>query len=946
MGEVTRAVGDANSEVGARVLESAGSELVLRGRGYVHTLADVESSVVTVGAGGNPVRVRDVARVSWGPEIRRGASDFQGSGEAVGGIVVMRMGENALDVIDAAKARIAELSLPDGVRLISTYDRSDLIEGSVETLTTTLLLEGVIVTLVCLLFLFHFRSALMAVIIMPLAALLSFIPMFHLGLTANIMSLAGIAIAVGELEDASTTFVEAANVKLAEAAAGADRGRVILDAIKSVARPTFYSLLIATVSFIPIFTLTGQAGRLFRPLALTHTFSTFAAAILSVTLLPPLMPLLLRGRFRTEAENPVARFVTRVYRPIVRAVVRARFVVVGIAVLLLLGTVPVALRLGSEFMPPLDEGSLLVMPTTFSGVSIEEARRVLEDQGRRIMQFREVATVHGKAGRAETATDPAQLEMMETVITLHPTERWPRFQQKRWWSGGPAWLAPALRLVWPDRQRRTIEELARAIAEATATPGYQSAVAPPIRTRIDMLTTGVRTPVGVKVLGESLAEIEALSIELEGMLRDVPGTRSTFAERQSGRPYVDVVPDREAIARYGLTVREVNEVLEAAVGGMNVSTLVDGRARYTMNVRFGADFRGDVDSLRALRVAVRTFGNVADEGGRGSGVGSAGPMPSASPASSGGANGMGGMGASGPSSTAPAQATPMGSAAGEEDPIEPFRPSRPSVPLSALATIRVTEGPPMIRDEDGVLAGYVYADIDLGERDLGGWVADAKRLVQARLHVPPGYRLVWTGQFELMEEMQDRMKWVVPIAFLLVVILLRLGLRGWGQTILVLSTIPFGLVGSVWLLWARDYNVSVAVWVGLIAVLGTASETGILMTDFLDEAVGRRFAQPGKLSATELHDAIVEGAARRARPLIMAATSTCLGLLPLLWESGPGADVSARIAAPLIGGIVSCLVLTLLVLPAVYTIWRDFQLGRGGLPFAGEHPPLDTDAEV
>ncbi|MBZ0117554.1 MAG: efflux RND transporter permease subunit, partial [Sandaracinaceae bacterium] len=604
--DVSRAVEGANSEIGARVLELAGREYVLRGRGYVRTLEDVEESVVAIGAGGTPIRVRDIARVSFGPDIRRGAADYDGLGEHVGGIVVMRMGSNALDVIERTEARIAELSLPEGVRIVPTYDRSTLIRGSVDTLTTTLIEEGIIVALICLVFLFHARSALIAIIVMPASVLLAFIPMYYLGLTSNIMSLGGIAIAIGELADASIVLIENAHVHLAAAGPGADRKKIVIDAAKEVGTPIFFSLLLITVSFVPIFTLAGPAGRLFQPLAYTKTFAMLLASILSITLAPPLMVLLLRGRFRTEEQNPVSRLLARVYAPIARACVRGRWVVVALAVALLAGTVPIAMRLGSEFMPPLDEGSLLVMPVTFPGISIEEARRVLRMQDRIIASFPEVASVHGKAGRAETPTDPAQLDMLEIVVELSPRDRWPLLPRERWWSGWPAWTHAPLRWLWPDRRARTTEELANALGQAVATPGYQIAVAPPIRTRIDMLTTGVRTPVGIKVYGEDLAEIERVSIELEGLLREVPGTRSTFAERQTGREYIDVIPNREAIARYGLTVREVNDVVEAAVGGMSVSTIIQGRARFSMNVRFGADYRADVETLRAILVPVRT----------------------------------------------------------------------------------------------------------------------------------------------------------------------------------------------------------------------------------------------------------------------------------------------------------------------------------------------------
>lgn len=919
IGELSRAVGDSNSEVGARVLEMAGREYVLRGRGYVHSLADVETSVVALGPGGNPIRVRDVARVAFGPEIRRGAVDWNGEGEAVGGIVVMRTGSNALDVIERVEARIAELQLPDGVRLVPAYDRSELIEGSIATLTETILEEAIIVALVCLIFLLHFRSAFVVVIIIPLAVLVAFIPMYYLGLTANLMSLGGMAIAIGELEDASTTFVENAARRLAKLAPGEDRWRAIVDSAKEVGRPTFFSLLLQTVSFLPILTLTGQAGRLFRPLALTFAIATFAAAFLSVTVCPPLMTAILRGRFRSDDENPFNRVFKRLYKPLARLVVRGRWVVVALALGVLAATAPVAWGLGSEFMPPLDEGSLLVMPSTFSGISIESARQALAYQDGIITSFDEVESVFGKAGRAETATDPAQLEMIETVIMLRPRDEWPMQEHARWWSGAPDWLAPALRWAWPDRRPRTIEELARDISAAIEMPGYQMAVSPPIRTRIDMLTTGVRTPVGIKVFGTDLAEIERLSVELEGLLRTVPGTRSTFAERQSGREYVDVTPNRDAIARYGLTVREVNDVVEAAIGGMSVSTIIDGRARYSMIVRYGSDYRTDLDALRSILVPVRSGGPIADAERVGTGSG-AGIDPSAG-------GGMGGAMGSTPSTTASVGA--MASDA-SSDPAERFRMPSPAVPLGQLADIRITTGPPMIRDEDGVLVGYVYADVDLSQRDLGGWVNDAKALVDERITVPTGYRLMWTGQYEHMEVMQQRMAWVVPLSLLGVLALIRFAMRGWAQAWLVLLSLPFGLVGSVWLLHFSHYNVSTAVWVGLIAVFGIAQETGILLVEFLDASVTERVREKGKaVVASDIDDAIVEGASRRLRPLGMSVFSTALGLLPLMWESGPGADVSARIAAPVIGGVFSCLVLTLLVLPAAYSIWRRWQLRHG-----------------
>ena len=881
--DLTRSVRDANAEVGARVLELAGREYVLRGRGYVHDLADLEQSVVTVGAGGTPVRLGDVATVRFGPEIRRGAADYNGTGEAVGGVVVMRIGSNALQVIEAIEREIAGLRLPDGVRLVPTYDRSELILGSIATLGNMLVQQAVIVTIICLVFLFHARSALVVMVVLPLAVLFSFIGIRYLGLSSNIMTLGGIAIAVGELADAAIVLIENAHVRLAAAPSGADRKRVIVDACKEVGRPIFFSLLLITVSFLPIFTLAGQAGRLFTPLAYTKTFAMFAAAILSITLAPPLMVLLLKGRFRTEGANPVNRILAAVYRPIATVTVRFRVLVVAAAVALMIATVPVFQRLGSEFMPPLDEGSLLVMPTTFPGISIEEARRAMQRQHRTIMSFEEVASVHGKAGRAETATDPAQLDMIESVVMLRPRDTWPTRHTHRWYSGfAPKWLKPVLRPVWPEERARTLAELSRDMDAALRMPGYQMAIAPPIRTRIDMLTTGVRTPVGIKVFGSDLTEIERVSIALEGMLRQVPGTRSTFAERQTGREYVDIVPNRDAIARYGLTVRDVQDVVEAAVGGMPVSTAIAGRARFSINLRYAADRRSDPEALRRILVPVPSGDAIAEAGG---------------------------MGAQPP-----------------VDLLEQWRQPGAAIPLGELADVRVVTGPPMIKDENGVLVGYVFADIDQTQRDLGGWVDDAKAVVAGQLNLPAGYRLQWTGQYEFLAEMEARLRYIIPLTLALVVGLLYLSMRGWPQTILVLSSLPFAVAGSVWLLAFMNYNLSTAVWVGLIAVAGVAAETGIVMVVYLDEAFARHMAEGRIRTPEDVDAAVVEGASARVRPLVMTVATTVLGLLPLLWEAGVGADVAARTAAPVVGGLWSCMLLTLLVLPAAYAMWRRHQI--------------------
>jgi copper/silver efflux system protein len=949
--DVTRSVRDANSEVGARVLELAGREYVLRGRGYIATLEDLEESVVAVGAGGTPVRLRDVASVQYGPEIRRGTADWNARGEAVGGIVVMRVGANALEVIRGVKRQIEALPLPEGVRLVPTYDRSELILGSVATLRKTLIIETLIITVVSVVFLFHVRSALIASFVLVLSAFLSFIGMRYLGLTTNIMSLGGIAIAVAELADAALVLIENAHIRLAHASSGADRQRVIVDACKEVGRPLFFSLILLAVSFLPIFTLTGQAGRLFLPLAYTKTFAMFAAAILTITLVPPLMVLLLRGRFRKETENPVNRLLSRVYQPVVRTVVRGRVVVVTLAAIAIIGTVPVFRSLGSEFMPPLDEGSLLVMPTTFPGISIEESRRAMAAQHRIIMGFPEVESVHGKAGRAETATDPAQLDMIESVVTFKQRSEWPRLPATRWYSGwAPEWLKRPLRWLWPEARKRRLDEIAREMDAALRMPGYQMAISPPIRTRIDMLTTGVRTPVGIKVLGDDLAEIERISIELEGLLRQVSGTRSTFAERQTGREYIDIVPDRRAIARYGLTVRDVHDVVEAAIGGMPVSTAFIGRSRFSINLRYAASFRADPEALRGILVPVQATEAVTEleavAGGAGSSASPSsgmGAMPSMGSAPmSGGMGAMGGTGTAprgmdmGASSMAGGRAgmPPAMGAPRAEDPGERWRLPGASVPLGVLADVRIVTGPPMIKNENGVLVGYVFADIDSTQRDLGGWVNDAKELVEASLALPAGYRLQWTGQYEFMAELEERLRFVVPLTLVLVVVLLFLSLRGWGQTWLVLLTLPFALAGSVWLLALMGYNLSTAVWVGLIAVGGVAAQTGIVMVVYLDEAFHRARAEGRMKTPEDVDAAVIEGATRRVRPVVMTVATTVLGLSPLLWEAGVGADVAARTAAPVVGGMWSCLFLTLLVVPAAYAIWRRRHIARD-LPSGG-----------
>jgi copper/silver efflux system protein len=936
LGDVARAVQGANAEVGARVLEQAGREFVLRGRGYARSLEDLEQSLVAVGAGGNPIRLGDVARVVFGPEIRRGAADLNGRGEVVGGIVVMRLDANALRTIRALKRQIETLTLPEGVRLVATYDRSGVIVGSIATLRDTLMKEGAIVLIVCLVFLMHARSAVVAMVILPLSVLYSFIAIRYLGLTSNIMSLGGIAIAMVELADAVLVLIENAHRRLAQARPEQDRRRVIVDACKEVGRPLFFSTMLITVSFLPVFALGGQAGRLFDPLAFTKTFATLGAAVLTITLAPVLMIMLLRGRIRSEEQNPVARGLRRGYQPMAALAIRRRGWVIALAVLMLVGTVPIYLRLGTEFMPPLDEGSLLVMPTTFPGISIEEARRVLTMHHQILMEFPEVVSVHGKTGRAETATDPAQLDMNESVVMLHPKDQWPSHPIRRWYSDwAPPWSKGAFGLLWPERAARTTDQLIRDMDLALRTPGYQMAIAPPIRTRIDMLTTGVRTPVGIKVFGDDLLEIERLSLELERMLRQVPGTRSTFGERQSGRDYIDIVPDRDAIARYGLTVQDVLDFVETAIGGMPISTIIDGRARYTVNLRFAADYRSDPQSLREILVPVAVTAAVAepDEGvaGRGTSGMAAG--------SGSGAGGMGGMGAMGGRGSGQTGAAPRsggatagsGAMAGDaaEDWAEPWRQPGASVPLGRLATVEIVSGPPMIKNENGVLVGYVFVDIDGSQRDLGGWVGDARQLVETNLPIPAGYRLEWTGQYEFLADMQQRLRFMVPLTLVLIVALLFLALRSWSQTLLVLLSVPFAIIGSILLMAALRYNLSTAVWVGLIAVAGVAAQTAIVVVVYMEQAFREALARAAIADNASLEAAVTVGAVRSVRPMMMTVATTVFGLMPLLWEAGVGADLSARTAAPVVGGMAFSLILTLWVLPAAYTTLRAYQWRRG-----------------
>lgn len=831
---VVDAIRMSNNDVGGRSIELSGTEYMVRGRGYIRSIKDLETISTGISERGTPVLLRDLAQISLGPDMRRGLAELDGKGEVVGGIVVMRYGENALALIDRLKAKLKEIapSLPPGLKIVTTYDRSDLILRSIATLKEKLIEESIIVSLVSLIFLFHVRSALVAILTLPIAILLSFIAMYYLNLTSNIMSLGGIAIAIGAMVDAAIVMVENAHKRLErwenEGRRG-DRLQVIVEAAKEVGKPLFFALLIITVSFLPVFTLEAQEGRLFRPLAFTKTFAMFFASFLSITLAPVLMVLLIRGKIHPEGKNPVSRFLIALYHPIVRTVLRFRKITVFVALLLLLVTIPVFQKLGSEFMPPLNEGMIFYMPTTLPGISVTEAGRLLQLQDRILKTFPEVERVFGKSGRAETPTDPAPFSMMETTVTLKPESEW--------------------------RKGMTWEKLVDDMDRALRLPGVANAWTMPIKNRIDMLSTGIRTPVGIKVFGPDLKKIEEIGKQLEGILQTVPGTRTVFAERVTGGYYLDINIRREEVARYGLMVGDVGMLVESAIGGENISTTVEGRERYPINVRYARELREDIDKLR--RVLVPT------------------------------SNGA-------------------------------------QVPLGQLADIQLTTGPAMIKNEEGQLVGYVT--VDMAGRDIGGYVEEAKKIVAEKLKLPQGYTLSWSGQYEYMQRAKERLIYVVPLTLLIIFVLLYLNFQSVAKSLIVLLSVPFSLVGSFWLLYLLGYNLSVAVWVGIIALAGVAAEIGVVMIVYIDGAYERRAHEEKAMSLKEIFEAVIEGAVQRVRPVIMTATAIIAGLLPIMWTHGTGADVMKRIAAPMVGGMITATILTLVVIPAIYALWRGWKM--------------------
>jgi Cu(I)/Ag(I) efflux system membrane protein CusA/SilA len=833
--EVVEAVRASNEEVGGRVLEMAGHEYMIRGRGYVKSLADLETIPLKVSAGGTPVFVRDVAVVTLGPEPRRGLAEWNGEGETVGGIVVMRYGENALTVISAVKARLKEVaaSLPEGVSVRIAYDRSELIEASIATLHQTLLHELLVVSLIIFAFMLHARSALVPVITIPVAVLLSFIPMLYQGLGANILSLGGIAVAIGALVDGAIIVVDNVHKRLEEWEARGRPGErlsVIISAMQEVGPTLFFSLLVITVSFMPVFTLEGTEGRLFRPLAFTKTYSMGFAAVLAVTLAPALAALLIRGKIRREEDHPVTRWLTQAYSPVVVwAVARARWILVGVGVFLAL-SVPATLALKAEFMPPLNEGAILYMPTAPPGMSMTEAARVLSLMDQALKRFPEVESVFGKMGRANTATDPAPLGMAETTVVLKPRHEW--------------------------RKGMTYELLLKEMDEALQFPGMPNIWWMPIQTRTEMLSTGVRSPLGIQVFGDTLEQIEKTAVELERLLLSVPGTRSAFAERSTGGFYLDVEIKRREAARYGLLARDINEAVSTAIGGMTVSQTVEGRERYPIQVGYAREFRDTPEALGRVLVATR-------EGAQ--------------------------------------------------------------IPLSQVADIRSVLGPPMVRSEDGRLVGFVFVDTDV---PLGTYVDAAREVVAKDLKLPPGVRLSWVGQFKHLERARARLLWIAPLTLFLVILLLYFNTGTWAQTLLVVALFPVSIAGGLWAVYLLDYHLSVAVWVGVIAMVGLDAETSVVMLMYLN-MVHRKWLEEGRLSTrAHLTSVIVEGSAKRLRPKLMTVATTLIGLLPLLWSDGTGADLMKRIAAPMVGGLVVSTVVELLVFPALFAVWKGAGLDR------------------
>ena len=853
--KVMEAVRKSNQDVEGRVLELSGVEYMIRGRGYIKGIQDLESIAVGANPGGTPIYLKDVARIQLGPEIRRGLADLDGRGEVAGGIVIVRTGENVLNVIERVKAKINKdlaPSLPQGVKIITTYDRSDLILRSMSTLKEEIIKLIIAVSVVCLVFLFHLPSALVVIVTLPIAILMAFISMYYLGVTSNVMSLSGIAIAIGAMVDAAIIMVENAHKKLEEwehQGKPGNRVDVIIDAAKEVGPSLFFSLLVITVGFLPVFTLQAQAGRLFKPLAYTKTFAMLFSSFLAITLTPVLMTLFIRGKIRPEEKNPISIVLHKIYEPIARLALRFKKTVIVAAVIIMIMTVYPFMKLGSEFMPPLYEGSLFYMPVTMPGASISEVSSLLQIQDNILKKIPEVAQVFGKAGRAETATDPAPLEMFETVINLKPESQW--------------------------RTGMTVEKLKDEMNDALSIPGVSNSFTMPIKARIDMLATGIRTPVGIKILGPNLEEIEKIGLALEHHLKDIPGTRSVYAERVTTGYFLDIAIKRDEAARYGLTVDDVGEVIQTAIGGMNLTVTVEGRARYPVNIRYPRNLRNDVDQLKRILVPVMMANRAVP----------ALPVP-------------GGMAAT-------TQVT--------------------QIPLGEVADLKIVKGPTAIKSEEGLLTAYVY--VDFSGRDMGSYVEEAKQKAST-LKIPEGYRLIWSGEYENLTKTHERLKMVIPLTLFIIFILLYMNTRSTVKTMIVLLAVPFSLVGSFWLLYILNYNMSIAVWVGIIALAGLDAETGVVMLLYLDLAY-EQWKKEGKMAnASDLKEAIMHGAVKRIRPKIMTVSVILAGLIPIMFSHGTGADVMKRIAAPMVGGVITSTILELIIYPAIYMIWRGRSLAK------------------
>ena len=877
---VIEAVRQGNNDVGGRLVEVSGREYMVRGRGYVKSISDLEKLVLKT-EHGTPVQIKDVATVSLGPELRRGIADYNGEGDVVGGIVVMRQGENALNVIKRVKAKLEELkpSLPEGVELVTTYDRADLIERAISTLKDKLIEEIIIVSIVILIFLWHFPSASIPILTIPISVTLAFIPLYLMGINANLMSLSGIAISIGVLVDGAIVEVENAYNKIYLWQADGKKGdfhNVRLEALMEVGPSVFFSLLVIAVAFMPVFTLVDQEGRLFKPLAYSKNLAMAIAACLAVTLDPAMRMMFARiepfrfkpkalawlatqiavGKYYSEDRHPISRLLHRIYEPPCRFVLRHPRKTILASALIVLATIPVYFKLGSEFMPPLREGSLLYMPSAVQpGMSIAEAQKALQVQDKILMTFPEVDRVFGKAGRADTSTDPAPLTMMETTILLKPESQWR--EKPRWYSSwAPEPLKRVLRTAWRDRI--TEPELIAELDQALQLPGISNAWTMPIKARLDMLSTGIRTPVGIKISGADLDVIQEVALSVETAMKKVPGARSVFAERVARGYFLDFVLKRDQLARYGLSVDDANMMVMTAVGGDNQTTVIEGRARYGVNVRYARDYREDLEALKRVLL----------------------PLP----------DGKG------------------------------------QIPMEEIAEVKLVEGPSMIRDENGLLSGYVYVDFDTSKIDVGGFVEQAKKAVKTAVKVPAGYSLTWSGQYENMMRVKERLKIVLPLTLVLIFVLLYMNTKSSFKASVVMLAVPFSAVGAFWLLFALGYNISIAVWVGLIALMGLDAETGVFMLLFLDLSYNEA-KERGKLQTLQdLKEAIVHGAVKRVRPKAMTVCAAFIGLLPIMWATGTGADLMKRIAAPMIGGLITSFIMELLVYPAIYYLWKSRKL--------------------